>query len=174
MWNPVYGQLSLSAFHYYAITNYPQISGLKLEFLSQWSVSVYLSRYQLILAGFVYRTVTKDNYVLLSGWASLTTLEVEWLLPKINEPSSRWCFIFQLTVVHMVRSWGSKGENGSRQSLWSPRHNIPSSNILATWCEKLTHLKILWAGKDWRWEEKGTTEDEIVGWHHWFNGHELE
>ena len=22
------------------------------------------------------------------------------------------------------------------------------------------------AGKDWRWEEKGVTEDEIVGWHH--------
>ena len=23
------------------------------------------------------------------------------------------------------------------------------------------------AGKDWRWEKKGTTEDEMVGWHHW-------
>ena len=30
------------------------------------------------------------------------------------------------------------------------------------------------AGKDWRWEEKGTTEDEMVGWHHWVNGHEFE
>ena len=30
------------------------------------------------------------------------------------------------------------------------------------------------AGKDWRWEEKGTTEDEIVGWHHQLNGHEFE
>ena len=29
------------------------------------------------------------------------------------------------------------------------------------------------AGKYWRWEEKGTTEDEIVGWHHWLNGHEF-
>ena len=29
------------------------------------------------------------------------------------------------------------------------------------------------AGKDWRWEEKGTTEDEMIGWHHWFNGHEF-
>ena len=29
-------------------------------------------------------------------------------------------------------------------------------------------------GKDWRWEEKGTTEDEMVGWHHWCNGHEFE
>ena len=30
------------------------------------------------------------------------------------------------------------------------------------------------AGKDWRQEEKGTTEDEIGGWHHWLNGHEFE
>ena len=30
------------------------------------------------------------------------------------------------------------------------------------------------AGKDWRWEEKGTTEDEMVGWHHRLNGHEFE
>ena len=30
------------------------------------------------------------------------------------------------------------------------------------------------ARKDWRWEEKGTTEDEMVGWHHWLNGHEFE
>ena len=30
------------------------------------------------------------------------------------------------------------------------------------------------AGKDWRWEEKGMTEDEMVGWHHGLNGHEFE
>ena len=30
------------------------------------------------------------------------------------------------------------------------------------------------AGKDWRREEKGTTEDEMVGWHHWLNGHKFE
>ena len=30
------------------------------------------------------------------------------------------------------------------------------------------------ARKDWRWEEKGTTEDEVVGWHHRLNGHEFE
>ena len=29
-------------------------------------------------------------------------------------------------------------------------------------------------GKDWRQEEKGTTEDEMVWWHHWLNGHEFE
>ena len=30
------------------------------------------------------------------------------------------------------------------------------------------------AGKDWKQEEKGTTEDDMVGWHHQFSGHEFE
>ena len=30
------------------------------------------------------------------------------------------------------------------------------------------------AGKDWMQEEKGTTEDEMVGWHHWLDGHEFK
>ena len=30
------------------------------------------------------------------------------------------------------------------------------------------------AGTDWRQEKKGTTEDEMVGWHHWLVGHEFE
>ena len=30
------------------------------------------------------------------------------------------------------------------------------------------------AGKDWRQKEKGTTEGEMVGWHHWLNRHEFE
>ena len=30
------------------------------------------------------------------------------------------------------------------------------------------------AGRDWGQEEKGTTEDEMAGWHHQLNGHEFE
>ena len=30
------------------------------------------------------------------------------------------------------------------------------------------------AGKDWGQEEKGMTEGELFGWHHWLNGHEFE
>ena len=39
------------------------------------------------------------------------------------------------------------------------------------------HVKswLIWkdpgAGKDWGQEEKGMTDDEMVGWHHWLNGH---
>ena len=48
------------------------------------------------------------------------------------------------------------------QILWSPNAN---------WW--LTG-KDLDARKDWGQEEKGATEDDIVGWHHWLNGHEFE
>ena len=30
------------------------------------------------------------------------------------------------------------------------------------------------AGRDWEQEEKGMTQDEMVGWHHWLDGHEFE
>ena len=54
----------------------------------------------------------------------------------------------------------------------------------ADWCRLTLKLKvqyfagIIWedpdAGKDWNREEKGTTEDEMAGWHHRLNGHEFE
>ena len=44
----------------------------------------------------------------------------------------------------------------------------------------LFYISCLWigkdpdAGKEWRQEEKGVTENEMLGWCHWFNGHEFE
>ena len=38
----------------------------------------------------------------------------------------------------------------------------------------LTHWKNSDAGRDWGQGEKGTTEDEMAGWHHWLNRHESE
>ena len=34
--------------------------------------------------------------------------------------------------------------------------------------------KTLMLGKIDKWKEKGSTEDEMVGWHHWLDGHEFE
>ena len=49
-------------------------------------------------------------------------------------------------------------------------HGVTKSRTrLSDW----TELNWTDAGKDWRREEKGMTEDEMVGWHHWLNGHEL-
>ena len=49
-----------------------------------------------------------------------------------------------------------------------------NSSTLATSCEELTHRKDSDAGRDWGQEEKGTTEDEMAGWHHRLDGHEFE
>ena len=48
-----------------------------------------------------------------------------------------------------------------------------NSNTLATCCKELTHWKRPWCWEDWR-QEKGMSEDEMVGWHHQLNGHEFE
>ena len=45
---------------------------------------------------------------------------------------------------------------------------------MVTWRENWLIGKDPDAGKDWRQEEKGMTEDEMVGWHHWLDGHEFE
>ena len=45
---------------------------------------------------------------------------------------------------------------------------------MATSCEELTHWKDSDAGRDWGQEEKGTTEDEMAGWHHGLDGRESE
>ena len=46
-----------------------------------------------------------------------------------------------------------------------------SFNTLGTWCGKPNFLEDTLSGRDWGQEEKGATEDEMVGWHHWLNGH---
>ena len=46
--------------------------------------------------------------------------------------------------------------------------NLP----LTTSCEELTHWKRLWCWEGLGQEEKGTTEYEMAGWHHWLDGRE--
>ena len=48
-----------------------------------------------------------------------------------------------------------------------------SRNTLANWCEELIHWERPWCWERLKEEEKGTTENEIVGWHHQLNGHEF-
>ena len=80
-------------------------------------------------------------------------------------------------------SWESLGLQGDPTSpFWRSALGVHwkdwwwswNSSTLATWCEELTHLKDPDAGKDWGQEEKGTTDDEMAGWHHWLDGRESE
>ena len=73
--------------------------------------------------------------------------EIQSVHPKGNQS---WIFI------------GRTDAEAETQTLWSP----DVKNCLIG--------KDPDAGNDWRQEKKGMTEDEIVGWHHWLNGHEFE
>ena len=81
-----------------------------------------------------------------------------------------WCWRRLLRI-----PWIARRSNQSVLNIhwkdWCWRWN-PST--LAIWCEELTHLKRPWCCNDWRREEKGMTEDEMVGWHHQLDGCEFE
>ena len=74
--------------------------------------------------------------------------------------------------------WTAKRSNQSILKEISPEYSRDwcwswNSSTLAMWCEELTHEKRPWCWERWR-QEKGTTEDEMVGWHYWLNGPEFE
>ena len=77
----------------------------------------------------------------------LDSKEIKPVNPKENQP---WIFI------------GKTDVEAETPILWPP--DVKSQLI-----EKYSD-----AGQDWGQEEKGTTEDEMVGWHHWLNGYEFE
>ena len=81
------------------------------------------------------------------SWGSLGGKEMKPVNPKGNQP---WIFI------------GRNDAKAEAPILWSP--------ALKNWFVGKDPV----AGKDRRQEEKGTTEDEMAGWHHWLNGHEFE
>ena len=74
--------------------------------------------------------------------------------------------------------------------MWVLKLTVPSNTTSTQFSERKEEMEapILWlpdvtsrligknldAGKNWRQEEKGVTEDEVVGWHHQLNAHESE
>ena len=86
-----------------------------------------------------------------------------------------WCWRRLLRVPWNTRSSQSILKEISLNVYWKDWCWSWNSNTLATWCEdRLNRGKNPDAGKDRRQEEKVTTEDEMVKWHHWLNGHEFE
>ena len=71
--------------------------------------------------------------------------EIKPVNPKANQS---WIFI------------GSTDAEAETPILWPPNANCIGKDPDA--------------GKDWRQEEKGMKEDEMIGWYHWLNGHEFE
>ena len=103
-----------------------------------------------------------------------------WTIKKAEHPRidafELWCWRRLLRV-----PWTARRSNQAILKEISPEYSLEGL-ILKLKLQYFGHL-IHWnwftgkdpdAGKDWRQEEKGTTEDEILGWHHWFNGHEFK
>ena len=78
-------------------------------------------------------------------------------------------------------SWESLGQQGDQTSLIlkeiNPEYSVERLMLKLHYFGHLKRradsLEASDAGKDWR-QEKETTVDEMVGWHHWLNGHEFE
>ena len=88
-----------------------------------------------------------------------------------------WCWRRLLRV-----PWTARRSNQSILKEISPEYSLEGL-MLKLKLQYFGHLMqtknwFIWkdsdAGKDWRLEEKGMTEDEMVGWHHWLDGHEFE
>ena len=105
-----------------------------------------------------------------------------WIIKKAEEcwridAFELWCWRRNLRV-----PWTARRSNQSILKEISPEYSFEGLMLKL----KLQYIhwpsdaknwpirKDLDAGKDWRQEEKGATEDKIVGWHHWLNGHEFE
>jgi len=86
-----------------------------------------------------------------------------------------WCWRRLLKV-----SWTARRSSQSILKEISPGCSLEgmmlswNSSTLATSCKELTHWKRLWCWEGLRQEEKGTTEDEMAGWHYRLDGHEFE
>ena len=92
-----------------------------------------------------------------------------------------WCWRRVLRV-----AWTTRRSNQSILKKISPKGN--QSGIFIGRTDAKVETPILWphdaknwltrkdpdAGKDWKQEEKGVTEVETIGWHHWLSGHEFE
>ena len=87
-----------------------------------------------------------------------------------------WCWRRRLRV-----PWTARKSNQSILKEISPGCSLVGLMLklkLPNFGHLMAKSWLIWkdpdSGKDWRWEEMGMTEDEMIGWHHWLDGHEFE
>ena len=88
-----------------------------------------------------------------------------------------WCWRRLLKVPWTARrsNWSVLKELKSTLNIhWRTDAEVEAPILWPSNAKCLIHWKRPWAGKEWRQEEKGTTEDETVGWNHQLDGHEFE
>ena len=89
-----------------------------------------------------------------------------------SPPSSTVHGILQARILQWVAISFSRGSSQPKD--WTQVSHIAGRHFNLRATREAPKNLLIWkdpdAGKDWRWEEKGTTEDEMVGWHHQLNG----
>ena len=94
-------------------------------------------------------------------------------------PPKNWCFqivMLEKTLEGLVDCMEIKPVNLKRNQAWIFTGRTDAEALILWPPDAKSWLagKDPDAGKDWRQEEKGVTEDEMVGWHHRLNRHEFE
>ena len=112
------------------------------------------------------------NKVPSSQSYSFSSSHVKKAEHRRNDAFELWCWRRLLRV-----PWTARRSNQSILRETSPEYSLEGLLLklkLQSWQPDVKNWlarKDPDARKDWRLEEKGMTEDEMVGWHHWLNGH---
>ena len=150
---------------------------------------------QIIPPSLSHRVQKTVLYICLFCCLSYRVIVTIFLIPYICVSVLYWCFSFWLTslciigssFIHLIRTdsnvfflmaeeiqpvhsegdqpWDFFGRNNAKAEtpvLWPPH---AKSWLIGKDSD---------AGRDWGQEEKGMTEDEMAGWHHWLDGREFE
>ena len=110
--------------------------------------------------------------VVMYGYESWTVKKAEC---RRIDALELWCWRRLLRV-----PWTARRSNQSIPREISPEYSFEGLMLKLTpivWPPDMKNWLIrkdLDAGQHWRQEEKGTTEDEMAGWHHQFDGHKFE
>ena len=120
------------------------------------------------------KTYLSEALAFLEVWG--TELDLSWY--SVKKAERRRIDAFELCCWRRLLRvpWTAKRSNQSILKEISPGCSLVEAETPIFWPP---HAKS-WligqdpdVGKDWKQEEKGKTEDEMVGWHHWLNGHEF-
>ena len=103
-----------------------------------------------------------------------------WTIKKSWAPKN-WCFwtvVLEKTLASPLDCKEIKPVNSQGNQSWIFIGRTDAEAETQILWPSNTKNWLIWkdpdAGEDWRWEEKGMTEDEMVGGHHWFSEHEFE
>ena len=150
-------------------------AAMKLKMLTPWKENYDQSRQHITKQRhyFANKGPSSQGYGFSSGHAWMWELD-----HKESWAPKNWCFCTVVLEKILESPLDCKEiqpvhSKGDRSWVFIGRTDVEAETLLLWPLDVKSWLigKDPDAGKDWRQEEKGTTEDEMVGWHHQLNGH---